>query len=152
MLRSILGVLVGCFAGGIIAFLLEIPAMWIHPLPAGFNMSDAEALKSHAAKAPLAALSCVAIGWTAAPLVASFVAGVITRRAFLVHGSIVGLIFLVLNMVNVFSFPHPLWLIAIGIVGPLVASYVGASLAARRCSTSRAAPQPYDMREKNMAC
>src|SRR5437879_13386853 len=115
MWRSILGFIAGCFAGGVVAFLVEIPGMFIHPLPPGANMSDPETLKSHMANAPLAALLGVAIAWTAAPFVAAMVAGLIARRAFLVHAMVLGIFFVVMDMLNVVSFPHPTWLIAVGI-------------------------------------
>ena len=152
MWRSILGIIAGCFAGGIVAFLVEVPGMLIHPLPPGTNMSDSEALKSHMANAPLAALLCVAVAWTMAPFVAAWLAGLIARRAFLAHALIVGIFFVAMDMINVASFPHPIWLIAVGMVAPLVASFLGGSLAARQVPSRPVGPQPYDMREKNMAC
>ena len=57
-----------------------------------------------------------------------------------------------MDMLNVFSFPHPTWLIAVGIVTPLIAGYLGAALAARMVRIRSTTPQPYDMRNKNMAC
>jgi hypothetical protein len=85
-------------------------------------------------------------------LAAALVAGLIARRALVVHGLIVGAIFVAFDLMNIFAFPHPTWLIAVGIVGPLVGSWLGALLALRTISNTPTGPQPYDMRQKNMAC
>ena len=152
MWRSILGIIAGCLVGGIVAFLIEIPGIFIHPLPPGTNLSDPEALKSHMANAPLAALLGVAIAWMLAPFAAALVAGLIARRNFLVHAMVVGVFFLAMDMLNVVSFPHPNWLIVVGVVAPVVASLFGGSLAAQIIRHKSVSPRPYDMRERNMAC
>jgi hypothetical protein len=134
------------------AFVIEIPGMLLHPLPPGTDLSNADAIKSHMSNAPLAALMCVALAWFTAPLVASSLAALIARRAFLLHAMLVGVFFLTMDMLNVISFPHPTWLIAVGIVAPLIAAFLGGLLAARMIGRAPIGPQPYDMREKNMAC
>ena len=152
MLRSILAIVVGVLVGGFVVFLIELPGYFIHPPPPGLDMQDAAALKSHFEKAPLAALVGVAIAWTVGPFVASWLAAFIARRAFLIHGMIIGVIFMLLDLVNIVSFPHPWWLAVIGVVAPLISAYLGASLAARMAGRSAAGPRSYDMRDKNMAC
>jgi len=79
IVRSVLGVVAGVVAGGIVAFLIEIPGMFLHPLPPGVEVADAAALKAHFARAPLAALIGVAIAWSVGPLVGSWVAALIAR-------------------------------------------------------------------------
>jgi hypothetical protein len=86
------------------------------------------------------------------PLVGSFLAARIARRAFLAHGIVVGLFFLGADVVNLRSIPHPTWLVIVGIVSPLAMSWIGSVLAAWTAKRPPAGPQPQDMREKNMAC
>jgi hypothetical protein len=151
MLRSILAIFLGVLVGGIVVGLIEIPGYFIHPAPPGLDMKDAAALKRHFEKAPLAALAGVGVAWAVGPFVGAWLAALIARRAFLIHGLIVGAIFVFLDVVNLLSFPHPLWLAIIGVLAPPISSYFGATLAARMTRPPSIA-QPYDMREKNMAC
>jgi len=152
MWRSILAVLAGIFAGGFLVFLIEIPGMLMHPLPPGADMNDVEVLRSHLEKAPLGALVLVAIAWTLGPLVGSWLAATIAGRAFLGHGVIVGMFFLAADVLNIRSLPHPAWLNVVGVVAPILASWLGAFLAQRSAVRRPSGPQPSDLREKNMAC
>ena len=152
MWRSILGIVAGFFLGGIVALLIELPGMILHPLPPGTDMSDMEAIKNHIANAPLWAVAAVAVAWIVAPFAAAWLAVVIARRAPVVHGIIIGALFFAADMSNVFSFPHPTWLVAIGAVAPFVSGWFGARVASRMFPPVNIGRQPYDMRERNMAC
>ncbi|MCI0356869.1 MAG: hypothetical protein L0211_00080 [Planctomycetaceae bacterium] len=150
--RSILGVLVGVVAGGLVVFLIEVPGMRFHPLPPGVTMSDTEALKAHFAKAPFVALLGVGIAWTLGPLAASWVAASIARWAWFGHGMVIAGIFAALDVMNIRSFPHPTWLVLIGVFAPFAMGWLGSALAEWMFTPRRPDPQPYDMRKKNMAC
>jgi hypothetical protein len=148
---SVLGVIAGVVAGGIVVGLIEVPGALIHPLPPGVTMNDTAAMQTHFAKAPATVLLLVALAWTIGPLVASFVATAIARWAWLVHGLVIAAIFVLLNLANVVSFPHPLWLTLVGVVAPWASGWIGSTLAQRMFSRPTG-PLPYDMRRKNMAC
>jgi hypothetical protein len=152
MWRSILGIVAGILVGGIVVGVLEIPGMLMHPLPPGTDTSDWDAIKAHAAKAPTAAHVGLGIAWTVGPLVGAWLAAFIARRAFLAHAAIVGTFFLAMNVLNIRSLPHHGWLVGVGLLAPVVSSWLGAAIAARMASPPTARPQPYDMRERNMAC
>jgi uncharacterized protein YacL len=152
VIRSILGVVAGMIVGGIVVGIVEIPGYFIHPPPPGLTMSDTAAASAHFARAPLAALLLVALAWTLGPFVGAWLAGVIVRRAFVVHGLVIGAIFALLDISNLFAFPHPLWLAIVGIVAPFVAGWAGATVASRMAKPQPAGPKPYNMRDKNMAC
>lgn len=153
MLRSILGIVLGILIGGLTVGLIEFAGNLFHPMPAEMDRNNWDAVKSHAAKAPLAAHACVAIGWTIGPLVGAWIAAMIARRSFLVIGLTIGIVFLLCDLAMILSLPTPLWLAAIGILAPLISAWLGASLAARMSRPTSSSPQPYDMRrEKNMAC
>lgn len=152
MWRSILGIVLGFLTGVVVVVLIESTGLLIHPLPAGTKMTDAAAMKAHAAKAPPAAKIPVGIAWFVGPLIGSWLAAFIARRAFLAHALIIGFVFLAADVSNLLSLPHPLWLVVVGLIAPLFAAWLGASLAARMSGSSASGPKPYDMREKNMAC
>jgi hypothetical protein len=152
MIRTIFALFAGIFVGGCVATAIEVPSMMLHPLPAKTEASDLAAFRAHVASAPLAALLFVAAAWCAAPLAAAFVAGAIARRHFLFLGLAVAAVFFAMDMMNITAFPHPGWLIALGIVAPVIFGILGAHLASRLFGPSTSGPQPYDMRQKNMAC
>jgi hypothetical protein len=152
MLRSILAILLGILAGSFTVYLIELPGMIMYAPPPGSDMSDSEAMKKHLASLPTVALAGVGLAWTIGPLVGAWLAAFIARRAFLVHGLVVGAIFLVMDLIMLNMIPHPIWLAAVGILAPPISAWLGASLAARMSGPRPTGPQPYDMREKNMAC
>jgi hypothetical protein len=152
ILRSVLGVLAGIVAGGIVVVLIEIPGMLLHPLPPEVALSDTEALKAHAANAPFAALLGVGIAWTVGPLVGSFIAAAIARWAWFGHGMIVAGVFAALDVMNLRMFPHPTWLVLIGVFAPWASAWIGSALAQWLFTPQSPDPKPYDMRQKNMAC
>ena len=152
MWRSILAIFLGILAGGLTVGLIESTGLLLHPLPPGTKLSDADALKEHAAKAPPAAMIPVGIAWFFGPLVGSWLAGVIARPAVLAHALVIGIVFFSADVYNLLSFPHPLWLVIVGLIAPFAAAWLGATLAARILGPRPSGPQPYDMRQKNMAC
>jgi hypothetical protein len=156
LVRSVLGILAGIVAGVVVVLLIEIPAWILHPVPPEIDLSDAEALKAHATNAPFAAQLCVAIAWVAGPLIGSFVAAAIARWASFGHGMTITAVFLAFVVMSVRTFPHPGWMVLVGVIGPLAAGWIGSSLAERlfalRPANPRPDPRPHDMRKKNMAC
>jgi len=152
MWRSILAIFLGVLAGSFTVYLIELPGMIMYSPPPGTDVSDNEAMKKHLASLPTVALAGVGLAWTIGPLVGAWLAASIARRAFLVHGLVVGAIFLAMDLIMLSMIPHPIWLAAVGIVAPLISAWIGASLAARMTGPRRTGPQPYDMRENNMAC
>jgi len=148
----VLGVVAGVLAGGIAVALIEMPGMFLHPLPPNLDMSDAAALQAHFAGAPLAALIGVAIAWSVGPLVGSWVAASIARWAYFAHGMIIASIFVALDVMSIRIFPHPAWLAVVGVLAPIATGWLGSSLAQRMFAPRSPGPKPYDMRKKNMAC
>ena len=152
LVRSVLGMIAGVFVGAFVVALIEIPGWMLHPVPPEIDLSDAEALKAHATKAPFAAQLCVAIAWVAGPLVGSFIAAAIARWGWFGHGMIVAGVFLAFVVLTVRTFPHPTWMTLVGVLGPLAAGWIGSAVAEWLLTAKGPNPKPYDMRQKNMAC
>ena len=152
ILWSILAILAGLFVGSWVVFLVEVPGYFIHPPPPGFNMNDSAVLAAHMEKAPPLAMANVALAWALGPLAGTLVACLVVRKKYLLHGLIIGCIFALLDAVNFRLYPHPLWLMVAGIAFPFLASIAATALAQRLFPPKSCTPQPYDMRERNMAC
>lgn len=152
MLHSVLGIFAGWLVGGLAAFAVQLPALILYPLPREVHMNDRAALAEHIGKLPAAAFIAVALAWMTAPLVAAFVTSFIVRRQLIGHALLLGLIFLAMDAINLWSIPSPWWLNAVGILLPIPLAIVGALLAGRFMPPTAATVPRYDMRERNMAC
>ncbi|HJS07785.1 MAG TPA: hypothetical protein VJ809_08990 [Pirellulales bacterium] len=143
-------------AGVFAEVIVDLAGYFLHPPPPDLDANNAEAVKAFLDQAPPLALVCLAISWTIGPLVGSFVAAAIARWAWFAHGMMIAAVFLALVVANVRSFPHPTWLVLVGVFGSLAAGWIGSSLAewmfAPRIQEPKPDPKPYDMRKKNMAC
>jgi len=153
MWRSILAIVAGVVVGGITVGIIELPGSLMYPPPAIKDAAISEAtMKQYLESLPLLPKLAVGIAWIAGPFIGAWTAARIARRAPVAHGLIIGAVFLLMDIAMIATLPHPFWLAAIGIVAPLIAGYLGASVAGKMMDQKNAGPQPYDMREKNMAC
>ena len=84
MVRSILGILAGIVAGGVLVGILEIPGMVICFRLAPTTSMGTQIEASRGRRPPLPALVLAgAVAWTLGPLVGSWLAAMIARRGLL---------------------------------------------------------------------
>jgi hypothetical protein len=126
MIRSSLAVIAGFVLGAFVVWVIDLPSSYLHPLPPGVAPNDRDALIAHVGRAPLAARVLVALAWAIGPMAGGWLAAGIARRAYLVHGLIVGCIFLLMNAATLVYIPLPLWLSAACLVLPPLTSCAGA--------------------------
>jgi hypothetical protein len=129
ILRSILAVLAGIVVGFVVVAALEFLDTTLFPLPAGLDLHDTAAIKQAMARAPLAALILVIVGWGISALLGSWVAARIARAPKVLHGMIVGIFLLGAAITDMLEFPHPVWFWICGLLIFLPASYIGSGLA-----------------------
>jgi hypothetical protein len=152
IIRSIVAIVVGLLAGIFVLAAIELAAMPFHPLPADIDLSDQEALKAHVARAPFAAQLLVASAWVLGAFVGGWLAAFIARRAYFAHGFTVGCVMEAATVLNLRTFQHPQWMVMTGVLGPILASWIGSALAEWMSPAKPKTPAPCDMRKKNMAC
>ena len=99
--------------------------------------------------APLAALVLTSGAWVLGTLAGSLAAALIASRSPVTHALLAGALPLAGTALNLWMIPHPLWVAIAGLAGVPLAAVAGGLIAGRR---QRSGPQPYDMRERNMAC
>jgi hypothetical protein len=151
MLRSLLAIFAGLVLGVTVVWLVELPAMLMYPLPPGIDPSDKDAMQKYVATLPTLVVAWGVIAWTAGSLAGAWLAARIAGRGLLLHGLVIGLCFLAMDVAMILFIPHPLWLAVLGFIAPLASALLGAWLAARMAGPPDS-PRPYDLREKNMAC
>jgi hypothetical protein len=120
VLKNILGIVAGVIAGGIVVFLVELVGHTIFPPPEGTDLSDPEAMRTLIDSLPAGALVSVVVGWFLGSLTGCFTAQKIAGSTLAAW--IVAVLFICLTAYNFTVIPHPLWMMAAGILLPLVAA------------------------------
>lgn len=132
VLASLLAIFLGAVAGGILIAAIQCCGMFIYPPPSEFDWKDKEAVNALMANAPVGALLLVLLAYAVGTTGGAFVATLLARRVRLVHGLIVGALFLAASLGNLRSIRHPEWfaILNLGLIPP--AAYLGARLVPRR--------------------
>ena len=158
MIRGILGTVVGFFVAGGTVFGIEMIGYVLYPPPAEIvaarQQNDRAAMNKAAAeymqRAPLPAKALVPTAWIVGTLLGALTATAIAGGRTFIPAAIVGGLIWLSTVMNLANFWHPTWIALLGIVGVPAAAYAGWRLL--RKPQAGAGPQPYDMRQKNMAC
>ena len=128
--RSVLAELVGAIvAVGLISGIEAISSA-VYPMPPGLDLHDHAAMREYAHSLPIGAFLFVLAAWAIGPCVGAWVAARIAGRARLVHGLIVGALFLAGGIMTMLMIPHPVWMWVGGIAALAGSSYLGARIAA----------------------
>ena len=129
VLRSLGAVLVGAIVAVIAITAIEAVNHAVYPLPDGFDSNDPEALKAAMTRMPLGAKIFVLVGWGSGTLLGAWVAARLASRFRLLHGMVVGVLFLASGIACMVMIPSPVWFWIAGVALFLPAAYVGGKLA-----------------------
>jgi hypothetical protein len=135
MIRSIVAVICGLFAGGVFNMAVILVSWVIYRPPEGADMSNPEAMKTYMDSLPLAGFLLVLVAHAGGALVGGFVASLIVGRSVVVLGAIVGGFFLVGGVINLYSIPRPIWFAIVDVVLYVPCGLLGAKLAPRRTAS-----------------
>jgi hypothetical protein len=131
MLRNILSIVAGVLVGIIVLFCVELTGHLISPPPA-INFNDIEAMKAYTANAPSIVFIMLIAAYMAGSFVGGLVAGTIAKQKKLDNALSVGGILLGLGTYNLFSLPHPMWVVVSGIIVFIPFAWIGGKLAENR--------------------
>lgn len=134
MLRKILAVIAGAIAGYIVITGIELTTLLVNPLPAGLDFSDEAAMRRWVESAPFAAQAIVVLAWFIGTFVGAWVARSIAREAATTTvpaGWIVAGLALLGSVVNLFQFPHPLWMQVAAVAAPLLGGWLATKAGGR---------------------
>ncbi len=124
--RTILGVVAGIVAGGLVVFATETVGHSLYPPPPDINLADPEDVKRLMASLPAGAFVFVLAGWFLGSLAGALVALRIAKRAAAAWA--VALLFILFTCMNFVMIPHPTWMIAAGIAIPLLSAWLALRL------------------------
>jgi hypothetical protein len=130
--RSILAVLLGTLAAGVSVALIEGITSTVNGRPASVMPSDPASMQAYMRQIPASALVFVLLAWTVGSFVGGWVSASLAPRAPLTHAITFGLVFIAIALVNLMSFPHPLWFWVAGLGVVLPAAEIGACIARAR--------------------
>lgn len=109
MLRNVIGLIVGIFAGGAFNMAIITLSQSLYPPPEGMTPSDFEAFKAYVQSLPPAAFLLVLLAHAGGAMVGGFVAGGIAMNRHLLLGALVGAFFLAGGLFYVMQIPSPVW-------------------------------------------
>lgn len=127
--RTILAVILGIVVAGLIVAGLEAIGHSLNPPPPGTDLSNPEALKALMASLPVTALVIVVLAWALGSIGGGFTAAKISRQHKFGAALAVGIVMVLLVVSNFFLIPHPLWMMAVGVLAPIPLALVGRKLA-----------------------
>ena len=116
MLKKILAVIAGLFAGGIAIFIVESIGHYLFPLPEVMKSDDVEAMKNYVSAAPFMALLFVIMAYAAGAFTSGFVSTKVSGDGSKLYAGICGVIFLFQSLYMMYTLPTPLWFWILGIL------------------------------------
>lgn len=125
MVRSILGIVAGIFAGVLVIALVESLGHGIFPPPEGVDLKDPDALQSVMGQIPIGAKLAVLVAWG----LGAFVGALVALRIGVgnaIAAWIVGAILFAFAVSTMMVIPHPLWMM-IGAVIVYLAGVIAAN-------------------------
>lgn len=143
LVRSILGVLVGCVVAVAVIWACEAANGLLNPPPGEGEVmerieklkEDKQAMKAWVESLPVGVMVALVLGWQLGAFLGGFTAVAIARRAPLLHAGfpgawvLFGTIFNLYIMKQEFDYTHPDWVLFAALLMPLPMSMLGGVLA-----------------------
>lgn len=127
--RSFIAIVAGMVVAVTCVSVFDLVAGTFHPVPPGFDPTNWEQVKAHAANAPVTALVVVLLGWMTGAFAGGVVSSRIAERKRKGYAYIISTLILAATISNFFTVPHPVWLMIAAIIGIAFAGMQAARLA-----------------------
>ena len=158
MIRYILGTGAGIVVAMVVLVVIDAVNHALYPPPEAVRVAaekfDFPAIQKAFVEwlphAPRMALILSPVAWVAGSFWGALTATAIARGRSGIPAAIVGGLIFAGTIMNLRSVPHPTWIALAGLLGVPAAAWAAWWLWPK--SPAAIGPQPYDMREKNMAC
>jgi hypothetical protein len=125
-------------AAGVAGVILAVALVWlvetvghsVYPPPTDLNFADRDVMRTYLTTLPFAAFLFVGGAWFVGTLAGTFVACKIGNAKPITYAIVVGGLMLIATAANLIMIPHPLWFSILGVVGIIVAAWLGMTLGA----------------------
>jgi len=134
--KNIAAGIAGVVIAGLLVWLVEMLGHAVYPPPTDLNFADPDAMRAYIDMMPLGALLFVAAAWFIGTLGGTFAACKIGDAKPMIFAVVVGGLMLIATLFNLVTIPHPLWFSILGVVGIVVAAWLGMTLGAGSSSSS----------------
>ena len=129
-------------AAGVAGVIIALALVWlvetighsVYPPPSDLDFADPDAMHAYIATLPIGAFLFVGGAWFIATLGGTFAACKIGDAKPMTYAIVVGGLMLIATAANLMMIPHPLWFSILGVVGIIVAAWLGMTLGARPAS------------------
>jgi hypothetical protein len=139
IVRSVLAVLAGFVAGGVLTFAIQMINHLRYPPPADFDWSNSAHMKACIDSLTLTAFLTLLLSYAVGTFTGAWLTVRIARRAPWLHGLIIGALFLAAGIYNLVTIPyHPAWFA--WVVQPLYIAMALAGTAAARNTIPQVKP------------
>lgn len=129
--RLILATVAGLVAAFITIMAVEFMGATLHPPPPGLDITRPEDMATLMASMPMTAMAVVVLAWILGAFDGGLVAGLIARGRGRIPALVIGGLVVLGVLANSRMIPHPMWMLATGILLPIPAALAGAWLAGR---------------------
>ena len=134
--KNIAAGIAGVVIAGAIVWLIETVGHSVYPRPPNLNFADPDAMRAYISTLPIGALLFVGGAWFVGTLCGTFAACKIGPAKPIIFAGVVGGLMLIATAANLIMIPHPLWFSILGIVGIIVAAWLGMTLGKGSASNS----------------
>ena len=135
-MKLIAAVFIGIMLGAVAIFILEIAGHALYPPPPGIDRTDPEALASLIANAPAGALLMVVLAYAFGAFVGGLITHLIARSPKQRDALITGFILMLMGAYNLFTIPHPAWMVVLSLLTFLPFAFFGGWLVRKKPKTS----------------
>ena len=125
-------------AAGVAGVIVAVALVWlvekaghaVYPPPPDLDFADADAMRGYIAKLPIGAFLFVGAAWFIGTLAGTVTACKIGDAQPRTYAVIIGGLMLLATAANLIMIPHPMWFSVLGIVGIIVAAWLGMTIGA----------------------
>jgi hypothetical protein len=136
MLKNILAVIAGIFAGSTVVYLLQKINESVFPLPADLDFSDPLIVVKAIGEQPTGALLIIIASHLLGAVVASYIAAKISENNARRQALITGAIFIIAVVTSLTMIPYPIWMYIADVSGAIIGTLLGIFLATGHSNNS----------------
>lgn len=125
MVRNSIGLITGLVVAYIIIFLIQMTNYQLFPFPPGLSSQDSEAMKEYAASLPAMAFIVVIVAHAVGSMAGSWMACKIADHSKNKLAIGIGAFLMLMGLVNILSFSHPVWFIIIDLAIFIPSAWIG---------------------------